>query len=245
MSEEKTKFKITVEDFEGPLDLLLKLVEAEKLDVTKVSLANVAGDFLKYLENIENISTERLSEFLDVASKIILIKSKVLLPQLKLTEEEQEDIDELEKRLREYRAFKEVSFELQDLANSKRRGFSRETASAPDITLFDPPKSVDQNLLFDLFKKALARIPEEKAEKPKAEVEPTISLEDKILEIDNHFITEKILKFSDFFKKSKAKVEVIVSFLAILELLKLKKITVEQNNNFSDIIITKAGSAND
>ena len=110
MIEEKTNFKITVEDFEGPLDLLLRLIELEKLDVTKVSLAKVADDFLKHLEKIDNISTEKLSEFLDIASKIILIKSKILLPQLELTEEEQEDIDELEKRLKEYQVFKKVSF---------------------------------------------------------------------------------------------------------------------------------------
>lgn len=239
MGIEKTKFKITVQDFEGPLDLLLRLIESEKMDVTKVSLANVADEFLKYLESLENVSAEKLSEFLDVASKIILIKSKVLLPQLKLTEEEQEDIEELEKRLKEYQTFKKLSFGIKDLAHSDKRGFKRDTQTTPDITLFDPPESVDKDLLFKLFREVLSRIPKEKEDKPKAEVEPVVSIEDKINEIDKHFAVKDTLNFSSWLKKSKAKVEVIVGFLAILELLKLKKITVEQNDNFSDIIITK------
>lgn len=239
MMEEKTNFKITVEDFEGPLDLLLKLIELEKLDVTKVSLARVADDFLKHLEDLDDISAEKLSEFLDIASKIILIKSKILLPQLELTEEEQEDIDELEKRLKEYQVFKKVSFELKNYVESDKKGFSRKTNTTPDITLFDPPKSIDQKKLFNIFKEALARIPEEKEARPEAQVEPIVSIEDKIREIEGHFAIKNTLRFGGFLAKSKTKVEVIVGFLAILELLKLKKIKARQDNNFSDIIITK------
>ena len=240
MKTQTDNFQIKIESFEGPLDLLLKLIESERMDVTSISLSKVANDFLSYLEKLEQKNVDQLAEFLDIASRLILIKSKVLLPQLELTEEEKEDIEELEKRLKQYQFFKKISIELKKINDQNHRGFARKTSVAPDITLFDPPKNVDSEKLFQLFSDALSKIPqEEKPKKTDALVEPSVSIEDKVVELENHFVTSSKVNFSHFLKHSKTKAEVIVSFLAILELLKLKKIAIQQDNNFSDIIITK------
>lgn len=238
---EENKFNIKTENFEGPLDLLLSLIESEKLDITSISLAKVSDNFTLHIGNIKDADTETLSDFLDIASKLILIKSKVLLPQLVLTQEEEEDINELERRLKEYQIFKRISKEIESYANNDRRGFSRKTKSTPEITLFDPPKSVDQDKLFDIFKEILARVPKEeiKEKKEDAVIEPSVSMEQKLDDLSKHFASSKTISFTKFLKESKTKTEVIVSFLVVLELLKLKKISFEQNENFSDIIITK------
>ncbi|NTU69645.1 segregation/condensation protein A [bacterium] len=235
------KFNIKTEIFEGPLDLLLNLIESEKLDITSISLAKVSDHFTNYVGALKDADTEVLSDFLDIASKLILIKSKVLLPQLVLTQEEEEDINELERRLKEYQIFKRVSKEIEVYANSEHRGFSRKTKSTPDITLFDPPQSIDQDKLFEILKEVLSRVPKEelKEKTEDAVIEPAVSMDEKIEEISKHFVTHKTFSFSEFLRSAKTKTEIIVSFLAILELLRLKKIDFNQDDNFSDIIITK------
>lgn len=230
-------YKVKLEEFEGPLDLLLSLIEEQKLDITTVSLASVANSFIDHIKNLDNINLKNLSAFLDIASKLILAKSKVLLPKLNLTEEEQEDLEDLENRLKEYQVFKKLSKELKELADSDLRGFSRKTSVSPKIAVFDPP-NVDHKLLFKIFNQALENIPKE-PEFPKAVIEKPVSMEEKIKEIKEK-IKEGSIKFGEFLKKAKSKVEIIVSFLAILELLKLKVLEVEQNNNFSEIILNKA-----
>ena len=110
--------------FEGPLDLLLDLIEKEKLDITDIALAQVADQFISYLEGSkEDITPGYLSSFILVAGKLILIKSKAILPMLELEKEEEEDIEELKLRLREYQRFKEISKEIKRLAERKEMFF--------------------------------------------------------------------------------------------------------------------------
>ncbi|OIP23192.1 hypothetical protein COX95_00350 [bacterium CG_4_10_14_0_2_um_filter_33_32] len=232
-------FKIKLESFEGPLDLLLKLIEEHKMDITQVSLAKVADMFLLYVQKIESIELKNLSDFLDVSSKLILIKSKILLPQLNLTEEEKEDIEELEKRLKEYQIFKRVSVKIKELANKDSQSFSRSTKVSPSVVFFDPPR-IDNKNLFKIFQEVLEKISNEEKEKnPKALVEKSVSIEEKIGEIKNELDKIGQIQFGVFLKKSKSKVEVIVSFLAMLELLKQKILEAQQDDNFTDIILIK------
>ncbi len=228
-------FEVKIENFEGPLDLLLKLTEEQKLDITQISLAKVTDNFLKHIEILEN-SLVNLSEFLDIASKLIVIKSKVLLPQLELTKEEQEEIDNLEARLKEYQLFKEAAKELKVLAEREERGFGRKTKVRPEISIFDPPANVNYKFLFELFKKVIDEMPEEK-KYPEAKIKKAVSIGEKISEIKLALQKYKTLDFGYLLKKAKARIEIIVSFLAILELLKAKFLEVEQSANFSEIIL--------
>lgn len=236
INESKTQFEIKTETFEGPLDLLLRLIEEQKLDITQVSLASVADGFINHINDLDEINLKHLSEFLDIASKLILAKSKVLLPQLDLTEEEQEDLEELENRLKEYQAFKNLSKNLKELADNELRAFSRKTKITPKISVFDPP-NIDHKLLLKLFNQALIKMPKE-PELPKASIEKPISMEDKIKEIKDILKSGEV-KFGEFLGRAKTKVEVIVGFLAILELLKLKFLEAKQDNNFSEILLIK------
>ncbi|GBE17098.1 segregation and condensation protein A [bacterium BMS3Abin15] len=226
-------YQIKLEQFEGPLDLLLNLIEEQKLDITRVSLSKVADQYLEYIRSKENITLENLADFLSVASRLILIKSKALLPLLEFSQEEEEDIKDLEKQLAEYKRFKDISKEVKRLANSKRACFSREGYLGIQ-SFFYPPKNIN---IFDLkktFVKTLGEIPIiEKLEEEM--VKEVITMEEKI----NHLqevLREKIeTSFSEITSNAKDKIEVVVSFLAILELVKQKLIQVEQTELFQDI----------
>ncbi len=119
-------YKVKLEQFEGPLDLLLELIEKEKLDITNLSLTKVADEYLSYIEDRENITLDSLASFLSVASRLILIKSRALLPLLKFSEEEEEEIKDLEYQLAEYKKFKDLSKKIGNIAGSSRTSFLAE-----------------------------------------------------------------------------------------------------------------------
>lgn len=226
-------YQIKLEQFEGPLDLLLNLIEEQKLDVTRVSLSKVADQYLEYIKGKENVTLENLADFLSIASRLILIKSKALLPLLEFSQEEEEEIKDLEKQLVEYKRFKDISKEIKKLTNSKKACFSREGYLGIQ-SFFYPPKNVNVFDLKKAFVKILGNIPIiEKLEEEM--VKEVITMEEKI----NHLqkvLREKIeTSFSEITSDVKDKIEIVVSFLAILELVKQKLIQVEQTELFQDI----------
>ena len=164
--------------FEGPLDLLLDLIEKEELEVTDVSLAQVADQFLKYLEDSENVSPEYLADFLLVAGKLVLIKSKAILPTLELEKEEEEDIEELKARLKEYQKFKEIAKELRKLESRKKMLFSRQSYSGMK-TIFCPPKKLSISNLQNIFENVLDKLPKVEVLAQET-IKKVISIKDKI-----------------------------------------------------------------
>ena len=119
-------YRFKLEKFEGPLDLLLELIEKEELRITELSLAKVADQYLEYIKNNENIHLENLSDFLSVASKLILIKSRALLPVLQFTDEEEGEIQDLARQLEEYKRFKEASQVLSRLEDESGKLYYRQ-----------------------------------------------------------------------------------------------------------------------
>ena len=226
-------YHIKLEQFEGPLDLLLQLTEQEKLDITRVSLAQIADQYLEYIAQAKNITLANLADFLSVASRLILIKSKALLPMLEFTEEEEEEIKDLEYQLAEYKKFKEASVRLSKIFDSMEVSFSREGFSGMG-TVFYPPENIIAEDLLKAFNKVLGEIPVvEKLEQDL--IKEVLTLEDKILHLQET-LREKIqTSFSELVANAKDKVEVVVSFLAMLELVKQKIIHVEQGELFSEI----------
>lgn len=226
-------YQIKLEQFEGPLDLLLKLIEEEKLDITRLSLAKVADQYLDYLSQKEKITLENLADFLTVASKLILIKSKALLPTLELGEEEEKEIEDLERQLAEFKKFRDISKSIGKMAEFSRISFSREKFSS-FRSFFYPPENFN---VFD-FKKFFVKILDEipLVEKLEEEmVREVITLEEKINHLHG-FIKEKMeTSFTELVSTAEDKVEVIVSFLAMLEMVKQRIIQVEQGGLFSEI----------
>jgi segregation and condensation protein A len=226
-------YHIKLEQFEGPLDLLLQLTEQEKLDITRVSLAKIADQYLEYIAQAKDITLANLADFLSVASRLILIKSKALLPMLEFTEEEEEEIKDLEYQLAEYKKFKDASARLALIFDSPAASFSREGFLGFGA-LFYPPEKIEAADLLKAFSKVLGEIPV--AEKLEEEtVKEILTLEDKIFHLQET-LREKIqTSFSELVANAKDKVEVVVSFLAMLELVKQRIIHVEQGELFSEI----------
>jgi len=227
-------FKIQTEQFVGPLNLLLQLIEKEKLDITQIALAKITDEFLVAIKELKT-SEEELVEFLVISATLLYIKSKVLLPHLK-TEEEEKDAEELEERLREYRRYKEASLHLKELLEKDRRSFSKKWSHFTKSKNFTPPEGVSLGNLFTLFQQILSTVKEEEETQEKV-FEKRITVEEKVFEIQNMFKKRKKSSFKEILKNAKSKHEVIMSFLAILDLIKQKFITVEQKKNFDDIMI--------
>jgi segregation and condensation protein A len=222
-----------LEKFEGPMDLLLKLIEEEKLDITQVSLAKVADQYLEYISQKDQISLENLADFLTIASRLILIKSKALLPTLEFSEEEEKEIIDLEKQLAEFKKFKDISQSIGKMSFSKRIIFSRDKFVSVK-SFFYPPENINAFDFKKYFVKVLGEIPVfEKLEEEM--VREVVTLEERIGHL-HIFIKEKIeTSFSDLVSTAEDKVDVIISFLAMLEMVKQRIINVEQGSLFSEI----------
>ena len=224
--------------FEGPLDLLLDLIEKEKLDVTDIALAQVADQFIAYLENSkEDITPEYLSSFILVAGKLILIKSKAILPMLELEKEEEEDIEELKARLKEYQRFKNISKQIKGLENRSEMFFSRRSYSGIQV-IFCPPEDIKCSDLQLSMESILDKLPQAEDAK-KAVVINNINIKDRIDYIKKNLLKRIEITFEDVTAQSNDKVEIIVTFLAVLELVRKSIVFVEQEDMFGEIRIKK------
>jgi segregation and condensation protein A len=226
-------YRIQLPQFEGPLELLLVLIEKQKLDVTRVSLAQVTDQYLEHISSEENISLENLAWFLAIAARLILIKSKALLPILQFDDEEEEEIEDLEYQLREYKKFKEASLKMKGLFDLKRRSFAREGYVGVQ-SIFYPPQNVTGEILRKHLLNVLGDIPvfEKLEEKVVREV---VTLEEKIVSLQEMLRRKVQTSFREVVSSAKDRVDVIVSFLAMLELVKQRIIHAEQEDLFSEI----------
>ncbi len=234
-------YTVRQEKFEGPLDLLLELIQKQELSINEISLARVTDEFIKYFQELEKqgaADPEVLVEFLVIASQLLLIKSRSLLSQFELLPEEEESIHELEARLAECQRLKELAGDLGRFAAGGQKSFSRE-AYAGRRAVFYPPKNVTAGMLASAFQAFIDALP--KLEKLAEEkIRKIISLEEKIKELQS-FLQEKAERaFSELIAGAREKVDVIVSFLALLELAKQRIIELHQHKPFADITIRKA-----
>lgn len=232
--------KIALEQFEGPLDLLLQLIEKDKLQITEISLAKITDQYLAYIEGADNLVSDEVADFLLIASKLIYLKSKYLLPDLALVEED--DGTSLEKQLKIYRQYFEASKQINRFYNDKhKQSWSRlQAMKLPLKQEFVPPSNTSLQILHEVFGDVLGRI-ERFVNIPKAVLQKAISIGEKIQHIKKLILERSELKFSHLLTDHKDKMETIVSFLAMLELIKQREILVSQDDIFGDInIIVKS-----
>lgn len=231
------KYKVNIEKFEGPLDLLLQLIEKEKLDITEVSLEKVTDQFLEYTKKLEDIEADNLADFLILASQLILIKSKALLPDLDVEDEEEISAKELALRLKEYKKFKDQSVKIDEIYKNNKISFEQEfSLTRGDV--FAPGNNLNRDSLHETMLSIVSSINKFKDLKKKT-VKQTISIKERIIELQE-IISKKVnIKFENIIKSSQNKMEAVVSFLAMLELIKRKTITVNQDKIFGDIVIQK------
>ena len=233
-------FSIKTDIFEGPLELLLELIEKRKLFINDISLAAVADEYIGQIKAMEDFPLHDVAQFLLVASTLLLIKSKSLLPQLTLTREEQADIKDLERRLMLYKQVQELSKELKDMWGAKPLFFAQDTRKTEVI--FAPHQSITVQSLFGGISRVLANLPKKEPLR-KAVVEKVMSLEEMIQTLTSRVQEGLRMGFKEFTRKHKKgdmsdkeeKVHVIISFLAMLELVKQGMLLVKQHARFQDI----------
>jgi len=240
-------YKVKAGNFEGPLDLLLSLIEQRKLFVNEISLAEVTNDYITYIKQLENQKEEQrilnISYFIIVAATLILIKSKSLLPSLSLSEDETEKIGDLERRLQFYQIIKNTSIEI------KNQFGTQIIFGAPERhykdALFSPDPQITILTISNSIKEVLQSVPKEKEVLTEVEVKKVISIEQMINDLTNRIQNSINTSFREFTKgrsdmdEKEIKVTFIVSFLAMLELVREGIIDVIQNNNFEDIVMNK------
>lgn len=237
LSSDAYRFKL--DNFEGPLDLLLHLIKEAKLDIANVRLAEITEQYLEYMQDIKSVDMDKASEFITVAATLIEIKSKSILP-VEQEEEPDEDSDEamLLRRLKEYEVFKETSKKLKEIedVNKFYRAPGKETEKVKVII-----KDMVLDQLLDAFAKLLTREELKKAvqnEQPKKIVKDRFTVAEKIISIRNFAKEHKRFEFEELFDEDMTKSELINTFLALLELLKLQTIKVLQKGTFGNIVIT-------
>ncbi|TAN59934.1 chromosome segregation protein ScpA [bacterium] len=231
-------YKIKLDIFEGPLDLLLYLVKKDHLNICDIPIAEVTEQYLQYIELMRLLDLHIAGEFLVMASTLIHIKSKMLLPVSEAaTEELQEEEDprqELVRKLLEYQQYKEAAGILRQKELSRQNLFTR------------PPQAAGENeevyfeaSLFDLisaFSKALKEVPKELFYEV---IKDEFTVEKKIHDLLHLFLNEPALLLSNLFERAKNKLEIVVTFLAILELIRLKEIIIVQREQFGQVEIMR------
>ncbi|OGI75155.1 hypothetical protein A3D36_00950 [Candidatus Nomurabacteria bacterium RIFCSPHIGHO2_02_FULL_36_29] len=236
---EKEIYQIKTTGFEGPFGLLLELIEKRKLFINDVSLASVTEDYLNYMQKLGGLNSAEISSFVLVASTLILIKSKSLLPNLNLTTEEEGDIKNLEERLRLYELFIKLSRNIKN-------NFAKKIIFAPlerknDVLVFLPDDQITKESMMIFARNVLGTIPK-KVFLPKVEVRKVISIEEMIEKLTQRIKNSLKMNFKDLngeIATREEKIVMIVGFLAMLELVRQGIIHAAQDSGFSDIILEK------
>ena len=228
--------KIKINNFEGPLDLLLQLIEKEELDITQVSLFEVADQYIDYLDTIENKKPDMLADFLLIASKLLYLKSKALLPELEL--EDEDDSIDLAVQLRMYRKFVEASKLLRKKFEAEIFAFSRSEDLFRHKLKFEPPRSLTVGKLNKVFEATIKRL-DEMFRLPRKSLKKMVSISEKIKYIQKLLAEKDNLNFSQLAQSMQDKMEIIVIFLGMLEMVKQSSIMVRQAGPFDDIEIEK------
>lgn len=224
-------FTFTDEKFSGPLDLLLQMIEGDRVKITEVSLLNVTDGYIKHLQTSGTIDESEMADFLIVAAKLLYLKSKELLPQL--VAEEESGVD-LAKQLKMYEQFARMAEEVKQMLLRRRFMYPRE-AMTIKATGFQPPKTLTTRKMEMVMTDVVTRFKPTKLEE--AEVKRTMSIKEKIEAVQDLLHTFKKAAFKDLVADAGSRADVIVTFLALLELVKMRSVTLDQREKFDHIYV--------
>lgn len=227
-------YEIKTEKFSGPLDLLLQLVDNEKLEITEISIAQVTDQYIARLEKMPEKDPAELADFLVLAARLLLLKSRALLPTL----EKEEEVDDLAKQLKLYKEFVDASKIIQKMINKGNFTFSRDRALVLPEVEFSPPEKLGLADFKNAFLAVLGRL-EPLLKLTRQLIEKTISLQEKILSIKELLKKNRQVAFGALMRTARSKAEVIINFLALLELVKQAQIAIKQRGIFDEIIVER------
>lgn len=240
---------VKLEKFEGPLDLLLHLIEKNKIDIYDIPIVEITEQYLDYVHNMQEEDMNVMSEFLVMAATLLDIKCKMLLPAEVNEEGEEEDPRaELVQKLLEYKMYKFMSLELRDRQVDAAKNYYREQHIPDEVAKYKPPLNYDDLLgdlnlgkLQNIFKSVIRRQEDKidpiRSQYGKIEKEE-IDMSEKMLYVEAYAKEHGSFSFRKLLEKQKSRAEIIVTFLIILELMKMGKIMISQENLFDDILIT-------
>jgi len=225
-------YKIKTEKFEGAFDVLLDLIEENKLSINEISLSRVCEGYLEHMKTLKDVPRSEAAVFLSVGATLLLIKSRTLIPVLELTEEEEESIEELEERLKLLKEFRALSKHIQELGRGRQFIFSREAFSGFEFG-FLPPEKMGAGLLFKLAGNIIESLPKPDI-LPEKTLAKVITIEQKSRDLINR-IQDRLSGSLEKVISAKDKVELIIGFLAILELIKQGFFDFEQKGAFGEV----------
>lgn len=231
---ESVGYTVRTASYEGPLELLLDLIEKRKLHVNELSLSQVTDDYIAHVRGQAEFPMEEAANFIGIAATLLLIKSKSLIPELVLSEEEDEDVEDLKRRLLAYERVREASRELSRVFGKTVMVSRGERAPEP---VFAPSRDLTLENLHKALGEALTAL-EKQEELPEARVRPLVTIEEMMDRLTDRVSRALSMSFKEFAGEAKEKVEVIVSFLALLELVKQGVVDALQNDHFTDIKIS-------
>lgn len=236
-------YKITINDFEGPMDLLLHLIKKSDIDICDISIEEITKQYLDYITAMEQLDLDIASEYLIMAAELIEIKSSMLLPKPEITDDEYEEDpkEQLIRRLLEYKKYKEMTPEFKNLEMLRKEIYTKE---ASDLSEFKQEEEVDLgdvdlNTLLDAFSKFVER---KKQEQPlnTTVTKREYSISERSNEIKTLLTKKKKVGFEELFEQF-TKDYVVVTFLSILSLAKKQELVIKQDSNFSNIILSLRG----
>ena len=242
------ELNVHLEAFEGPLDLLLHLIDKNKVNIYDIPIVEITDQYMEYIKEMKRQDLEVLSEFLVMAATLVDIKSRMLLPSDPDSEEEEEDPRaELVQQLLEYKMYKCMAYELKDRQVDAQRVIFKEPTIPKEVLAYEQPVDVEE-LMSDVTLSRLNEIFQSIMKKQQDKIDPLrskfgkiekeeVSLEDKMDYLKDYAAAHRHFSFRGLLEAQSSKVEVIVTFLAILELMKMGTIHISQEHIFDDIQI--------
>ena len=242
--------QVKLQVFEGPLDLLLHLIDKNKVDIYDIPIVTITDQYMEYINSLKEARLDVMSEFLVMAATLLSIKSKMLLPKAVVEEggEEAEDPRaELVAQLLEYKLYKSMSYELRDRQMDADRIFYKSPTIPEEVLKYEQPVNIDELVsdltlqqLNDIFKQVMSRV-ENRVDPIRSKFgkikKEEVSLEDKMVYMNSYAKTHKSFSFKQLLMECHTRTEVVVTFLCILEMMKSGQITIFQEHTFDDIAI--------
>jgi len=234
-------YDVKLQNFNGPFDLLLKLLDNKKLDIKDVSLVAITDQFIEFVKNRQGINIADLASFLSIASHLLFLKSKAVLPSLGIDKEDEleEDAEALKEKLKRYKEVQELANRLREFSKNQGEMFSR-FESAKRINGFYPPDELSIDILENIFNEVMDEYERicVKQILPEESIQEIVSLEEKITDLQKLVSSKEGNSFNKFID-GRPRIEAVVSFLALLELIKQDFVIAKQQEEFGCIILAK------
>lgn len=231
-------FHIRTDAYEGPFELVLDLIDKRKLSVSELTLSQITDDYIEHVRSQAKFPMEDAAQFIGVAATLLLIKSKSLIPDLELSQEEESDVEELKRRLAEYERVRTM---MRELSHVFGRSVMVSAGERTPEVFFAPSRDLSVANLSAALADTLAAL--EKEEKlPEARVRTMVTIEEMMERLVDRVSKKFTMSFKDFTGEASERVEIIVSFLALLELVKQGHVGAEQHDTFADIRITNTSA---